>query len=198
MPRKPARKPAKELISYVVVCMAYIAQAFELALDLDEQLEDTDDHEILLDQVDCAGRHLADVLWWLHPEWRDMDRRATESKALALFRKHRPDIDETLRGVQAAIDLLNNALDEALNGATAARWHGPKRRYRDIAAEFDFVADHLENALYLLDPESFRADTDALTPAQRVKLASRLEVIELEIEENREFLRLRREDAPYS
>jgi hypothetical protein len=183
----PRKSPAL-LVAHVIATMAYVAHAFELAIDLDPELT-PEDHAILLDQVDAAGRHLADVIWALHPQWRDLDQRAAESKALHLFREHRPDIDETRRGLDATLDALHSGVDEALAGAIEARTHGPQRRYRDVATELDFAADHLENALYLLDPESFRVAMDATTPTQRVKLASRLEVIELELEEHRAMLR---------
>jgi hypothetical protein len=190
MPRSSARDA---LISHVIATMSYVAYLFELSLDLGDVFPDADTHEVLLDQVDCAGSHLAGAIWTLNPQWQDLDRRAAETKALELFREHRPDIDETARSRADAIEALHDAIEEALEGSSAARCRGPQRRYRDVALELDYTVDHLENALYLLDPESFRRTLDATTPSQRVKLASRLEVIELELDESRARVRSRRE-----
>ncbi len=175
------------LVGHVIATTAYVAHAFELSLDLHDVT--TDDHPILLDQIDAAGRHLADAVWTLHPNWRGMDARTAENKALQLFRKHRPEIDEDERGRDAAVAAIQRAIDRSLEGAVEARRHGAERRTRDVAADLDAAVDHLEIALYILDPESFRISGEATTPAQRVKLASRLEIIEMELDEHRAILR---------
>jgi hypothetical protein len=94
-----------------------------------------------------------------------------------------------VRSVGVLVSALRAGIAAAHASVEDARRHGRDRRYRDVAAELEFTADHLENALYLIDPDAFLADIDAITPADRVRLASRIEVIELELEENRELLR---------
>jgi hypothetical protein len=177
------------LIARVIAAMAYVAAAFEVSTELDDI--DPEDREVLLDQVDCAGRHIADVIWFLHPVWREMSREDAEDHALEVFREHRPDIDEHARGLRVALDHLEAARAEVFEAARLIDRRRAQVRYRNVARELDFTADHLDNALYLLDPESWTAMIDAVTPAQRVQLASRLEVIELELEETRQIVRSR-------
>ena len=183
--RMPSKAP-KELIAHVIETMAYNAQAFEIALDIDA---DPDDREIVLDQLDAAGEHIAGVIWTLHPRWREMDRRASEMEAIKVFRRYKPDIDESFRGTGALLDAVYDSMRAARDGVTAARWRGPQRRFRDAAVELACASDHLENVAYLLDADRFIADVDATTPHERVQLASRIEVIELALDENRAYVR---------
>ena len=186
MPRKPS---PTDVVSHVIAATAYVAHLYETLLDVDVP---GDDYLVFLEQIDCAGHHLASCIWALHPQWLDMDERAVERKALEMFRAHRPPFEDLLDSPHPTRDLLHDAFEQVVAGAKAARRKGAQRRYRDVAIELDFVADHLENLLYLLDPEGFAATVDATTPVERVRLASRIEVIELELEETREMIRARR------
>lgn len=181
---------AEDLVRHAVAAVAYLSHAFEVALDIELAVE-AEDHLVLLDQIDAAGRHGADVIWALNPEWRDVDRRSAEAKILTVFRRYAPEIDESRRGRDVLVAALRDAIAAAHDGVRAARSYGRVRRYRAVGAELEFCADHLENALYLLDTDAFVADIDATTPTDRVKLASRIEIIELELEENRELVRER-------
>jgi hypothetical protein len=173
------------LVAHVIAAIAYVAVLFEVATDIEDPDED---HQVLLEQLDCTGNHLANCIWALHPQWAVMSQRESEERALELFRLYRPRFTEDVR----PIDLLHDALERAIDGANLARKGRTESRYRDVALELGFVADHLEVALYLLDPDSFAAAIDATTPGQRVKLASRLEIIELDIDLTRQAIRERK------
>ncbi len=186
----PKRLP-KNLEAHDIAVMALGAEAYDLALDDDYGLG-VDDHDVLLDQLDAGVGHATLALWSLHPEWRTLDDSKVATKARALLRRLEPDLRESLSGHDRLVQLIRDAIDRAERGSAAARWHGPRPMFREVAYDLACSQEHFENALYLLDPDTFGAEIDTSDAKAKVRLASKIELIELSLEENREIVRQRR------
>lgn len=184
-----AHKPsAPDVVSHVVAAISYVAHVFEVMgeWDLDD---DSGDYRVACAQADEAGEHLAVCMWALHPHWVGMEQRALEREALTIFRRHEPPLAE----VTSVLELVHAAVERVMEGLMASERRGDERRggerrYREVASELTFAHAHLENLLYLIDPRGFADDYDASTPEDRVLLASRIELIELELEESRRLI----------
>jgi hypothetical protein len=175
------------LDSLVFAASARLAQAFCSLIDSDVGLDD-DDHEVLLDQIDAAGSHNASLTYVLHPEWRSLHDSAVMEKVAELLERHGGETDAE------PIVLLADAFDRCVEGVRAV----PRRGMRVVKRELEFAASHIDTAMYLLDPVGWGGNVDGTTPEERVRLASVIELIELEIEQNREVVRRRGRYTSYT
>lgn len=173
-----------ELECGTVACSTYLLRAYELSLTLDL---DRVDVQIVADQIDDAGGHVAGAIHLQHPEWGDLDAMEFADEALQTFRALRPQIDPKLVAESGCVRCIELAIEEARRASDlAVRSEGEWGR--QIAFQFHLALDHLECALFVLDPVRFFAAVEGATGTGRATLASRLARLELEVAEHRESI----------
>ncbi|MEX2395015.1 MAG: hypothetical protein WD826_11110 [Actinomycetota bacterium] len=178
-------KLSKDVEAHAVAASAYLLHAYEIALDLEI---DGVDEEVVCDQLDAAGGHVASAIRALHPEWRHLDDREFGDTALELFRSLKPDVDMTLEGPDGTVELIHHAIARAREGARCAS-RSPSRRFREISLELHFVSEHLDCALFVLDPVPYFAAIDESPASAQDALVTRLNRIELEVADHRAAVR---------
>jgi hypothetical protein len=181
------RKLSKDVEAHAVAASTYLLHAYEVALDIEL---DGVDEEVVCDQLDAAGGHVAAAIRALHPEWRHLDDAEFGDAALELFRSLRPEVDMSLDGPEGTVALVHQAIERARVGARCAS-HSGSRRFREISLELHFASEHLDCALFVLDPVPYFASVDEATGTVRDAMITRLNRIEIEVADHRAAVRER-------
>jgi hypothetical protein len=156
----------------IVTALSLLSELFDEALGFDDL--PAVDHDVLLDQVDAAGRHVTNALFLHRP---DLRRRPPEKRDLdALFARYPVELDHT------DIDSLAMRAYDELAEILAARNHRVRR-------EADHAMSHLDVVLLLLDPDMYTRAIETASSDDRVRLAAQAEQVELMLEEARAFVR---------
>jgi hypothetical protein len=156
----------------IVTALSLLSELFEEALGLDDV--SPEDHDVVLDQVDAAGRHITNALFihrpdlkLIPPEQRDLDR---------LFARYPYEPDHT--DIDSLAIHAYDEIAEILN----ARNHRVRR-------EADHAMSHLDIVLLVLDPEMYTRAIETASSDDRIRLAAQAEQVELMLEEARAFVR---------
>lgn len=167
---------------YVITALSLLSELFEELLACDLEDFDEIDREVLIDQVDDAGRHITSALFALRP---DLAKLAPERRVRhldALFARYPYELDCRCTTEEQHIrGLATNAHNELLE-TLATR----NPRVRD---EADFAMSHLDVVLLLLDPDMYSRAIESASSDDRVKLAAQAEQAELMLEEARELVK---------
>ncbi len=152
----------------LVRALAYLSELFEDALGRVFDLGPLDD-DVVIDQVDAAGRHTTAALFALRPDLALLQPGLRADALDALF-------DEHVAAYEAGPDeLLHRAwceLSEALPDD-----------------EVDYALSHLDVVSHVIDPDALHRSMAEASPRERVMLASMIETVELMLEEARDAVR---------
>jgi hypothetical protein len=153
---------------------------------------DPEEHEIVFDEVDAADEHLIIALVGLHPEWEELDDEGLERALDDGFRKHIPlDTPAPRAERDGIVEMLAEACETLFDALGAVEAVNRIDVDDSAADEVDCAIGHLECALLLLDPELFSVPAQIASPDERIRYASRMELLELQLEESRTFARTR-------
>jgi hypothetical protein len=152
----------------LVRALAYLSELFEYALSRPFDLDDLDS-EVVIDQIDYAGRHTTAALFALRPDIALLPPEDRGDILDVLFDEHDPaELDE--------LGLLDVAWVE-LDQVTPS------------SEEVDAALAHLDVVNHVLDPDLLPRLIANASPEERVQLASQLECVELMLEEARDAVR---------
>ena len=183
--RKPVSQIRRDLEPTLFAVSAFVSQAEVHAWNLGIDMIDED---VIADQLEATGNHLAEALWTLHPEWRRMTHDEHEREALVLFRRYLPDDVEA-----EPVDVLQLCTEAVARCRQLVMtcWRASSARYADIGIEVDCAIDHLLRIIYVLDRSVLddpRLDDPRDTASDR---AERLMEIEIDVAAHREHIRTR-------
>lgn len=156
----------------IVTALSLLSELFEEALAADLHDLAPIDREVVVDQIDAAGRHVTNALFLHRPDLRALppERRVPHLDRLFArypFETYGDDI----------ATLAMHAYDE-LDGVLKARDH-------DVRREADYAMSHLDVVLLALDPDMYSRALETASADDRVRIAAQAEQAELMLEEAR-------------
>lgn len=167
---------------HVITALSFLSELFEevLACDLDDFGEI--DREVVIDQVDDAGRHVTSVLFALRPDIARLKPEQRVDHLDRLFARYPFEFDCSCRTedehIQALASRAWNELSEVLSS-----------RDPRVREEADFAMSHLDVVLLLLDPDMYSRALEDASADDRIRLAAQAEAVELMLEEARELVK---------
>lgn len=152
----------------IVTALSLLSELFEQALGYDEL--DELDHDVLIDEIDDAGRHITNALFLHRP---DLRRLLPEQRNLdRLFERYPCDLDHA-----DLESLAIHAYDELAEILAARNYH--------VRREADYAMSHLDVVLLLLDPDMYTRAIETASSDDRIKIAAQAEQVDLMLEEAR-------------
>jgi hypothetical protein len=163
----------------IVTALSLLSELFEEVLAKSLDLDDVD-AEVLIDQVDDAGRHVTSALFALRPDLARMPPELRVPHLDALFARYPVELDCRCRTEREHIETLAGRAWDELGDALG------DRRARE---EADFAMAHLDIVLLLLDPDMYSRALETASASDRVRIAAQAEQTELMLDEARALTR---------
>ena len=160
----------------IVTALSLLSELFEETLERSLDLDDVD-LDVLIDQVDDAGRHVTGALFAHRPDLAKLPPEDRVPHLDRLFARYPVDLcgDDVASLAMRAYDELADILMRAHDA--------------DVRREADFAMSHLDVVLLLLDADIYSRAIETASAADRVRLAAQAEQVELMLEEARALTR---------